>query len=183
MAKSFNARMAERFKQISTSYDKVNRLVHDTAMEIVAHAKEHKDCSTAQGLVMALPASMRREMLILWFSRYTPIVVKNSDDWTAKMHQKDTKLYVDWNLEEAAANPFYELAKQNPEKPALDDEGILKVIAACASRLEKMSDEGKIRPEFVDAAIAAAAQLKKIKIKASEPANNNEEPQKPAANG
>lgn len=174
MAKSFNARMKERFALITSSYDKVNKLVHDTAMEILRHAEEHKDCSTAQGLIMALPASIRREQLILWFRLYTPIVVKNSDDWTAKMHAVDSKMFVAFNATEADANPFYELAKKNKEQAGpLDAEGILKLISRLAATLEKKVTDGEILPELEDSATAAVNQLKKIRIKASAPANDD----------
>lgn len=173
MAKSFNARMAARFKQITASYDKANALVHATALEILDHAKEHGDCSTAQGLVMAMPASTRREMLILWFKTFTPIVVKNDDKWNAKMHEKGTKLFVEWDREGAEAKPFYELANENKERPPLDDEGILKLISQLAGRLTKMSEEGKIRPEFVQSAEEISAQLKRIKVRKVVPSNDD----------
>lgn len=178
MAKSFNARMKERFALITASYDKANKLVHETAMEILRHAEEHKDCSTAQGLIMALPASIRREQLILWFRLYTPIVVKNSDDWAAKMHAQDSKMFVPFNATEADANPFYELAKKNKESTGpLDDEGVRKLFAQFIAGLEKKVKDGAIAPELEDSVTGAVATLKKIRIKAKVPANDAEEPQ------
>lgn len=173
MAKSFNARMKERFALITSSYDKVNKLVHETAMEILRHAEEHKDCSTAQGLIMALPASIRREQLILWFRLYTPIVVKNSDDWAAKMHPQESKMFVPFNAEEADANPFYELAKKNKEvAEALDAEGILKLISRLAAQLDKKVKDGEVEASVEDSVISAAAQLRRIRVTPKAPAND-----------
>src|SRR3546814_11023129 len=97
-------------------------------MLIVRHAKEHGDCSTAQWLVMSLPASMRREMLILWFKTFTPIVVKNSDDFVAAMHKPGSKLFVEWNIKEADANPFYAFAEQKTESEPFPFEQLLTIV-------------------------------------------------------
>lgn len=170
MAKSFNARMKERFARITTSYEKANAYVHETAMMILEHANEHKDCSTAQGLVLAMPASQRREMLILWFSTFSPIVVKNNDDWASRMQPETLKngdknpLFVPFDLEAAAAKPWFELAKENKERAPLDDEGILKLISQLAGRLEKMVEKGEIQQGLKDAVPSIVGQLKKIRV-------------------
>lgn len=175
MAKSFNARMRERFERITTSYQKANQYVHETAMMILEHANEHKDCSTAQGLVMALPASMRREMLILWFAKFSPIVVKNSEDWASRMHKEGTKLFVPFNLEEAAATPFYVLAEQNKERPPFDVEALLKMVENGPKRLKKLLDDGGVPEYLTDAVTSVINQMQKVKVpEVKAPANNNQ---------
>ena len=78
MAKiSFSARMGQRFRQLTSDYGKINQYVHETAMLIIGHAKEHGDCSTAQGLINAMPQSARKLALLTWFTNYTPIVDKD----------------------------------------------------------------------------------------------------------
>lgn len=179
MAKSFNARMKERFARITTSYDKANAYVHETAMMILEHAAEHKDCSTAQGLVMALPASQRREMLILWFQTFSPIVVKNNEDWASKMQPETLKngdknpLFVPFNLEGAAAKPWFELAKDNKERPALGEEGLEKLISQFANRLEKLVEKGEIEQAYKEAALAVSAQVRRIRVPKVKPANDS----------
>lgn len=176
MAKSFNAQMADRFAKITNDYGKVNQYVHETAMLIVGHAKEHGDCSTAQGLVMAMPASIRREMLILWFRKFTPIVVKNDDKWVAKMHPKESKLFVEWDLEAAEKTPFFALAEQNKEREPLDLEGLINLVARVAKQIETKIEKGEIVPEEIATAEALAAQIKRIKVKhvAAAPANDGD---------
>jgi hypothetical protein len=168
--------MAARFVTIAASYDKANKYVHETAMMILEHAKEHKDCSTAQGLVMALPASMRREMLIMWFAKFSPIVVKNSDDWASRMHKEGTKLYVPFNIEEARATPFYVLAEQNKERPPFDVKALLKMVEQGPKRLQKLLDDGEVPEYLTDAVTSVIGQMTKVKVPAvKEPANNNAE--------
>ena len=182
MAKSFNEQMKARFVQIASSYDKANAFVHETAMLILAHANEHKDCSTAQGLVMAMPASIRREMLILWFSKFSPIVVKNNDDWNAKMHKEDSKMFVPFDLTAAGAKPFYELAKENKERPPLEFGDLVLMPEKQAKRLEAMLEDGKIAPDEVETAKALILALRKIKVRHIEPTPANDEaPADPAA--
>jgi len=63
-------------KKIGLSGHKLNVLIHDTGVLIMEHAKEHKDgADTALALVKAMPASMRRTMLIAWFNEFSPIRV------------------------------------------------------------------------------------------------------------
>jgi len=164
MAKSFNARMQDRFATITASYEKANKYVHETAMMILKHAKEHKDCSTAQGLVMALPASMRREMLIMWFAKFSPIVVKNSDDWASRMHKEGEKLYVPFNLEEAEATPFYVLAEQNKERPPFDVKALIKLVEQGPNRLQKMLDDGNVEQYLIPAVTSVIEQMSKVKV-------------------
>lgn len=172
MAKSFNARMRDRFATITTNGDKLNLYIHETAMMIANHAKEHGDCSTAQGLVMSMPASMRREMLILWFATFTPIVVKNDDKWAAQMHKPNTKLFVDWNLDDGEATPFYRLAEEHKEKAPLDAEKALALILQMAKRMTKQADEGKVKPEDVDYIRAISSALSGLKVNRPKPAND-----------
>lgn len=183
MAKSFNALMATRFTKITNDYGKVNDYVHETAMLIVNHAKDCGDCSTAQKLVMALPASMRREMLILWFHTFTPIVVKNDDKWNAKMHKEGTKLFVNWDIEAANATPFFRLAEQNKEAAPLTFEQMVKMVEGLAKRIEKKIENGEVEQADVPSAHAIAAKIAGLKLTRVKPSNDdsNEEEAERAA--
>lgn len=180
MARSFTSRMRQRFNKITTDGQKLNVYIHETAVMIIEHAAPaelggHGDCSLAQELVMSLPASMRRESLIMWFGKFTPIVVKNSDDFAAKMHPKGSKMYVEWDIQGAKDKPFYELAKENKEPEPLDAEGLLKLLSGLAARLKSKADKGEIDPIYKESALAAAAQIEKIKIRPAKPANDAEQ--------
>ena len=166
MAKSFNAQMKTRFVKITNDYGKVNIYVHQTAMLIAAHAQEHKDCSTAQGLVMAMPASIRREMLILWFDTFTPIKVKNDPAWVAKMNKEDTKLYVPFDLENGDAMPFFTLAEkeENKEKPPITFDQLIAMVTSLATQIEKKAEDDKMTASAAHAAGSLADALRAIRI-------------------
>jgi len=164
MAKSFNAQMQDRFTKITTDYNTVNQYVHDTAVMIAKHAQEHNDCSTAQGLVMAMPASIRREMLILWFAKFTPIIVKNDDKWVAKMHPKDSKNYVPFDLEAGEKTTFMSLSRQNKEKAPLDYAGLVMLPAKIAKQLEDRLADNKVDEGEIETAKALIAQLRGIRV-------------------
>jgi len=177
MAKSFNARMQDRFKTLTSNADKLNVYIHDTAMMIAEHAKEHGDCSTAQGLVMAMPASMRREMLILWFKTFTPIVVKNDPKFVAAMHKPASKMFVPWDLEAGKATPFYKLAEENKEKAPLTGEALLKMIEGLVKRAEKSIDDGKAEEADIPYIQAIARSLSGLKVeRPAVVANDDKEP-------
>lgn len=180
MAKTFSQQMAARYKSITTNGDKLNKYIHDTAMMIFDHAREHHDPAEAQRLVMALPASMRREMLILWFSKFTPIKVKNDDKWVAQAHKPGTKLYVEWDREQANERPFYALAEENKEQAPLDFEGLLKLVERLKGTIEKKVEKGEVPEYLTETAKSIARQLSGIKVERVEaPAPT---PPSPAAN-
>lgn len=164
----------KNIKTIATNGAAFNDLVHETAMMIVLHAaptsvggEGHGDCSRAQLLVMACPASFRRTMLIQWFAKHTPIVVKNTDEWNAQMQKEKTAtgkvnpLYVPWNIEAARELPFWKMAQQNREadfKP-LHFSDLVKAIEDMAKRMEKQIDDGKIAEEDTASAVEIVKTL------------------------
>ena len=164
MAKSFNAQMADRFAKIRTDYATVNAFVHETAVLIAEHAEKTGDCSTAQPLVLAMPKSARREMLILWFKTFTPIVVKNDDGWTAKMHKKGDKLYVPFDIEAGRATSFTDLAAKHTEAKPMDYAGLVLAPARLAKQLEKRLEEGLIAGDEIETAKALISQLRGIRV-------------------
>lgn len=181
MAKmSFNAQMGIRFRKITSDYAKINLYVHETAMMILRHAHEHKDCSTAQGLVNAMPQSARKLALINWFHKYSPIVVKDDDKWQSRMHKDGSKLYVPFDLEGAEANPWFTIADQmGAEKPPVGLDGMIVWLEAQAKAWEKKADEGKVDEAEILTAKALAAQLRAIKIVHVAPANDKTDPAMP----
>ena len=181
MAKSFNARMKDRFIKITSDYTKVNNYVHETAVMIAKHAKEHGDCSTAQGLVMALPASSRREMLILWFSTYTPIVVKNSDDFESKMHKPESKMFVKWDIEAGDKDPFFEMAKREKEPEPKDFEALIALVHGLGPRIEKMIENDQVESDDIPSAEAMADRLKGLRFSRVKPANDDTKQSSPAS--
>jgi hypothetical protein len=155
----------KNIKAITTNAAKLNVMIHDTAVLIAEHALAHGDCTPAQGLVNAMPASMRRTMLVMWFDKFTPIVVKaDNPAWNSKMHKEGSKLFVPFDIEAGRATPFYELAEQNPEGKTLDFAALVKMVEAIGKRIEKKIEEGAVAPEDVASAKAIAVKVNALKF-------------------
>lgn len=149
-------------KLIETNLAKANDRIHETAVMIARHAEEFRDCTTAQRLVMAMPASMRRSMLILWFATFTPIVTKNDPKWTAKMRKADDKAFVAFDVAAGEAKPFYELAKDKPEADDLTADKANEMIESLIKRLTKRIDDGKVAANDKGAIEARITALKAV---------------------
>lgn len=180
MAKiTFNARMGQRFRKITCDYGKIDQYIHETAMMIIGHAKDHGDCSTAQGLINSMPQSARKLALINWFKKFTPIVVKDDANWESKMHKPESKMYKPFDIEGAEATPWFTLADgMGAEKPAVDYSGMLAWLEAQAKQWEKKAEDAtKVDPSAHNTALALAAQLRAIKLPALSADNNNDDSQ------
>lgn len=138
----------------------LNTLIHVTAMMIINHAKEHGDCSRAQKLLFALPASMRRTMLEQWFHTYTPIVVRHKEPtWNSALRKPTDKKYVEWNIEGADAEPFYQLAEATPEATVKTFAELVKMFEALGKRIDKMIEKGEVVEDDMLSAQSMALQI------------------------
>lgn len=149
-------------KTVTTNAAKLNTLIHETGVMVLEHAKEHGDCTRALSLVKAMPASMRRTMLVLWFETYSPIRVKFTADKVGIL-KADAKNFTDWDIEGAKATPFFELAEQNPEK-SYDFEALVKMVQGLAKQIEKKVEEGKVPDADKASALALAAKVSGLKL-------------------
>lgn len=157
-------------KRITTNGHKLNVLIHDTGMLILEHAKEHGDCTRALSLVKAMPASMRRTMLIQWIETFSPIRVRFNDDKVGMLKEK-AKTYTPFDLKGAAATPFYEMAEATPEKAPLTYEQVLAMLPALAKRIQKRAEEGEIEENAIEKSLKLAKALGQFK----DPANDTDE--------
>jgi hypothetical protein len=165
----------KNIKLVATNGAKLNLLIHATAMLVVQHAKEHGDCTRALTLVKAMPASMRRTMLVLWFSTYTPIRVVDKNDKVGIL-KENAKGYTPWDLEGADATPFYDLAEQNPEGKVLDFAALVALVSRLSKQIDKKIEEGKVEAADVESAKAisvAIAGLKFERVKPTDRADPN----------
>jgi hypothetical protein len=152
-------------KRITTNAKKLNDLIHSTAMLVIEHAKEHGDCTRALSLVKAMPASMRRTMLVLWFDTYTPIRVVEKNDKVGILKQA-AKGYVEWDIDGAAATPFYELAEQNAEEKTYDYAALVAMVERLGKQIDKKIEEGKVPVEDYEKAKALARSVAGLKAAA-----------------
>lgn len=190
MAKSFNVIIRDRCAKITTDMNKINDFIHETAMMIVRHAAPEKagagcsgtgDCTHALMLVKALPASMRRTMLIDWFGKYTPITVKLGDSesvgFNAKYHALKTpeaKLSA-WDVPGANAEPFYLLAERTPEEKVYDFKALVEMVTRLGKQIEKKIEQGKVPEADVESAKGIARAVSSLHFQKVTPVNENTE--------
>ena len=184
-----------RIKTFSANAKAVNLECHEIAMAILRHAAPKDvsddcqgsgDCTRAVKLVRAMPASMRRTMLIQWFETYSPVRIKLSDrgdkcefDPKYKKLSKADKLDW-WNLEGAAEEPFFDLAEKTPEEKTYDFKALMAMVERLSKTIEKKVEEGKVPAEDIESAKAIARAVSGLKVeRVKAPANTDsaEEPQ------
>lgn len=152
---------------IGGSMEKINAFIHVTALAIMRHAEAHGDCTRALNLAEAMPASMRREMLIEWFRRFSPVVIKLGDGkQKAKvgMWKKDEPKYVAFDLEAADALPFWKIAEQEPESKTYTFDQLLEMAHRLGKTIDKKIKDGKVAAEDVPSAEGIVTALSGLKV-------------------
>lgn len=172
----------KNIRAITTSATKLNMLIHTTAMMVAGHAKEHGDCTRALALVKAMPASMRRTMLVLWFNTYTPIRVVDKNDKVGIL-KETAKGYTPFDLDAGNLTPFFDLADQNPEGGVYDFAKLVQMVTRIGKQIEKKIDDGKVAPEDVESAKAIALRVSGLRFDRVKPANDGEQQQDQDAGG
>lgn len=169
----------KRVARVSVLGRELNTFIHETGMMIVYHAaptgaspdaKDSGDCTRALSLVRAMPASMRRTMMIEWFQKFTPIRIKLSDngdkcefDAKYKKEAPADKLAW-WKVSEAAELPFYDIAENTPEGKTYSLAELLKMVERLSKQIEKKVEEGKVPEEDRDNAMALARAVSGVKL-------------------
>lgn len=163
-----------KLRLIAASGEKFNAHVHQACIMIATHAKEHGDCTRALALCFAMPASVRRTMVVQWFDTYTPIrvVIKNDKVGMLKETQKG---FTPFDLEAGNATPWHKLAEDSPEEKMLDFAALCKLVEALGKRIEKKIEDGKVPPEDVESAKAIARNVAGLKLVRVEPKPANDE--------
>lgn len=149
-------------RRITTNAQKLNVLIHETGVLILEHAQAHGDCTEALNLVKAMPASMRRTMLVLWFDTYSPIRVALQNDKVG-LAKAESKNFKPFDIEAAKATPFYELAEQNPEK-SYDFAALVKMVESLGKQIEKKIADGKVPVEDRASAEAVARKVQSLRF-------------------
>ena len=150
-------------RTITTNAAKLNMLIHETGIMVLEHAKEHGDCTRALALVKAMPASMRRTMLVLWFETYSPIRIRQANDKVGIL-KPAAKGYTDWNIEGAKATPFFALAEKNPEAKSYSFDDLVKMVERLSKQIEKKIADGEVPEDDVASAQALAITIGGLKV-------------------
>lgn len=156
---------AKLIKDIATlkgALAKANESIHGLAVRCMEHAQNYGEVNnTAARLVDALPMSHRRNLLINWFSAFSPVTIgKDAKSGNMKGHLAGKQEERVWNIEAAKATPFYAMpeAQREPEVPTYDS--IHDNVVAFIKRMEKKAadiadNEGK------DKALTEIGKLKR----------------------
>lgn len=97
----------------------------------------------ANKLYLALNKGARREAMTLWLVTYAGMVPNTDNATKGAQPFRGKKRDVTFDMEEAAANPWYTLApSKNPDEAALD---LLKLVQSIINRVEKNEDSDNPR--------------------------------------
>lgn len=135
------------------------------AVECVEHAKAHGDATLMLYLCQELPVGQRVQALKDWVHAFSPIKLTTQDGKFVgvKIAPKDSKFYVEWDIDGAKANPYYTFTVENAPKP-LTLEALKKIVAGLSKRYEKAQDEGLVDPAEQDEMIAYIKAVQSIGV-------------------
>lgn len=160
--------------KLTASADKVNAFAHSLAMSIAVHAAPkdaggfgHGDCSRIVGLIAAMPKSMRRDAMIAWFTKYTPIRI-SSDLTKAAYSDKYGKLDAAkklsaWKLSDGDADPFYASIadKKDAKAIAFDLAYAMKLLGSTLARIETLAGGDGVNDNAKADALALVGRVRK----------------------
>lgn len=129
---------------------KGDMIIHEAAVQCLAHAEKHGDTTLLDRLVKGLGRSIRVEGLRVGVAKYSP--VRWNGDGKVGALKAGAKGYVPYDVAGFEANPFWTLgeADERTAKP-LNIDAVLKVIHGLKGRVEKAVKEGKFEGDHVAA--------------------------------
>lgn len=131
--KTINRKIGE----ISKSGKALTNKIVEVEIAAMHHLEQHKDSGALSRLVLAVPASMRREALKVHIMDHVP-VTWNEEKQVFKSKKKGT-----FNIAGAEAVPFYDYTKEEAKKLNLDKLlVVLKLVETSEKRIEKAIEEG-----------------------------------------
>lgn len=144
---------------IARNAETINETVQAVALAILAHAKEHGDCTRALRLVQALPKSFRRNLLITYFATYSPIGI-NVSTGKVGLHKEGSKLYRPFDLKTAATVKWYNQPQQEAEDlPDTTLVDVREMVSKLVKRVQKKLDDADVANDDREAVANLIAQL------------------------
>jgi hypothetical protein len=124
--------------------------LHELAVQTLLHANYredggHEDARLADRLIRGLGRSQNAKGLRFWFETFSPI--RWNGDGNVGILKKDSKKYVPFKIEEAMANPFWDMEEvkadqeKNLKKFSIYD--IYRFLDGLPERIKKMHEEGR----------------------------------------
>jgi len=154
-------------KSISTRSAKLQRDIHAVAVECLQHAEAYGDATLMQSLYLALPTGQRREAILVWCEKYSPVRVTQKGEKCGLLKKTSPK-YVPFDIESAIANPYYAIDERSVGFKAspLDMEKVLRKAWAKAIEVEILTERG-IDYETSDESYSPQAEIARVQTTAS----------------
>ena len=123
-------------RTIGTTSAKLDKLVHETAVQCLLHAEAHGDIRLMGSLLEQLAKGYRRKGLTVWMEMYSPIRVNG--DGKIGLLKPENKRYVRFDVAQAEATPFWTI-KEADEKVAKDltIETIKGMVAGMLKKIDR----------------------------------------------
>ena len=129
---------------------KGDALIHEAAVQCIAHAEKHGDVTLLDRLVTGVGKSVRVQGLKVWAQEFTPI--RWNGDGKVGLLKKGQNGFKPFDVPKAMETPFWALsaADERTAKP-LTIEAMLKVVHGMKGRLEKAVKEGNFEGDTAKA--------------------------------
>lgn len=127
--------------KISANASKLQEQIHFAGLNAMAHALQHGDATIMQALYNALPNGQRREALLVWCNKYSPIRVVQKGKKCGLLKEGVHKEYVPFDIEGAAASPYYNLDEKNGFKLDVDSMNFKAIVMAALKQKLKRLDK------------------------------------------
>lgn len=133
--------MSASINSIKTSSTELQALIHETAVSVLAHVRDHGDTTLAVRLVNAMSSGTRREGLSAWFYKFSGKTMNLSSKegvWTCKL--KPGRVPEDFDVEASMLVDFGDLTKEAKAAKALTIEDILKALKKFTNNDKVLAD-------------------------------------------
>lgn len=150
------AGISSAIAQIRTNGADYQLLIHETAVSVLAHVRDHGDTTLAVRLVNAMSSGTRREGLAAWFYKFSDKQMKLSPTDGAW----GCKLVAGWDSEKFDVEgselvDFGDLTKEPSQQKAVTLEALMKAVRKFTTNDKKLPDGSPVVPPEV----VAKAQL------------------------
>lgn len=142
--------IADRISALAKLASDVQDEAHILAVSTLDHIREFGDFRGAVALVNALPRSIRKEAVSVWFEefsnhRFTVRLNKDTGKYEGKLRDRNED---DFRIAEAAGTPFWDLTPEKRPGNTMTLEKFLSMLKGKANN-DKLNDDGspKVDPQ------------------------------------
>jgi ATP-dependent protease HslVU (ClpYQ) ATPase subunit len=126
-----DAKFQEKLQELRVTGKAIDLLIHRLAVSALFHYGKAWNWTKVKEVIDAMPKSSRRKALVLWVQANASLMYKAKTDSLVQPKEVE-KRFVE--LDEAMAVPFWDLSEENPDKPVMTMEQLLKFITQRAKK-------------------------------------------------